>query len=93
MGGFWVIDGKKIPFTGSSYRLIWSDDNRHFAFLQSHDEKNEFTYSVVINGMSSPQYEAIDEDSIKFNADGTLSFIAARNKNVVRVTMAPRAMQ
>jgi Tol biopolymer transport system component len=84
---FAVVDGQAGPQYDQILRhsLAFSPDAKSVAY----SAKAGTNGLVVVNGQAGPKYESICDYSPTFNSDGSLDYLAVRDKTLYRVHCSP----
>jgi hypothetical protein len=82
--GRMVVDGVVGPAFETASAPAFSGDGGHVAYLAKRDRMTR----VVLDGTPGPEYDEVIEGGPSFRADGTLGFLAIRERVLYRVTWA-----
>lgn len=80
-----VLDGKKGPVYDGIENLVFSPDGKRVAYSAKKGQ-NEL---MVLDGQEGPEYEGIIRGAPTFHSDGTLEYLAVKERFLYRVKHRP----
>jgi hypothetical protein len=81
-----VVDGRlSEEYVDFDIGPTFSPDSKHVAYEAKKGEK----YLTVLDGRPGTEYDEIFGYSLTFNPDGTLEYLAAKDKSLYRVKYIP----
>jgi uncharacterized repeat protein (TIGR03803 family) len=94
-GGKVVFDGEEGAEHAEIHDLVMTPDGRHIAY-SAEDRKPDAAWHVVVDGFEGPKFDYETNyklASTKFNADGSLTFIASLKGQLARYTYPAEALK
>jgi GYF domain 2 len=94
-GGKVIFDGEEGAEHAEIHDLVMTPDGRHIAY-SAEDRKPDAAWHVVVDGFEGPKFDYETNyklASTKFNADGSLTFIASLKGQLARYTYPAEALK
>jgi hypothetical protein len=94
-GGKVIFDGEEGAEHAEIHDLVMTPDGRHIAY-SAEDRKPDAAWHVVVDGFEGPKFNYESNyklASTKFNADGSLTFIASLKGQLARYTYPAEALK
>src|SRR5205823_11856729 len=94
-GGKVIFDGEEGAEHAEIHDLVMTPDGRHIAY-SAEDRKPDAAWHVVVDGFEGPKFDYETNYKLawtKFNADGSLTFIASLKGQLARYTYPAEALK
>src|SRR5207248_5952435 len=91
-----TYDGEEGPEHSEIYDLAMSPDGKHIAYSAKDRTKTDAVWHVVVDGFDGPDFDYQTNyhlASTKFNADGSLTFVASMKGQLARYTYPQEAFK